>query len=330
MSDPQQSPGPRLSKLPANGVGVSRWRHTDNGLSITRLVSEENTGTEPTIRVYDDALAASLSGNFAQALEGFEVVKQYAVSVGDRELEGAALFRIGQQWENRRDPKRAADAFDAALAIALEVGSKHLEMQALRGCSGELQRRQDFEAAENCLRKSLTLALELGDVKSANVARQNLSVLLTKLGRTQLSQELLEGTGPATAEDDAWSLLAKAKNTFLSGDIDKAIELWNRTVRAASDENGKVLCYGPLVQTLARLNNVHTERGELEAAHRHRAKLFQVRMGGEPDTECSICLDEMRPTDAVEVVLQCSHCYHRDCLRTARIANGKACPLCHE
>ena len=320
----------RSKILPTNGA--PRWRHTDNGLSLTRLVSE-NTTTEPTIRAYDDALAASLSGNFARALEGFEAVKRDAISVGDRELEGAALFRIGQQWENRRDHRRAAEAFDAALAIALEVGSKHLEMQALRGCSSIKKREFDFGGAENCLRKSLALALELDDVQSANVARQNLSVFFTTLGRAQAAQELIEGIA-----DDAWTLLSKAKNKYLAGEVEGAIELWNETVRAATEGGSKK--YAPLTKALASLNNVHTDRGELEAARRHRAKLFEVvgeKNGcGEPETECSICLDEMRSTDAIEVVPQCSHSYHRDCIRSARTATLKAggrvvaCSRCRE
>ena len=180
-------------------------------------------------------------------MAGFERTKQVAQEAGDSELEGAASFRIAQQWTHLQDYRRAREAVQKAYGIADALSSKELKMQTMRADGNIKGRFGDLREEERILRAALTIAEELEDTFSIGVTRQNIAVALRRQGRRDEAEAVL---GDAT---DAWALLLRSNSAWSSGRISEAIDLGMRCAELAEEQD----LAQPLRAVMGNLINLH-------------------------------------------------------------------------
>ena len=173
-----------------------------------------------------------------QRLQELSIVK----IVGDREVEGAACFNLGNAYYDLADFKQAAKYYSDALSIFKETGCRAGEGQVYGNLGIAYHSMGNFKQAIEYHKQNLSIAKEVGDRVGEGKAFGNLGNAYTRLGNfgqaiEELKQNLsiAQEVGDRAGEGRAYGNLGNACHKL--GKFEQAME-YNSKVLSIAEEVG--------------------------------------------------------------------------------------------
>lgn len=214
--------------------------------------------------------AATLKGDYAEAMRIAQLELKMAERLGDKSALGVALSEVGNVHNRQNRAPDALEYLQKSLSIFQELGNKQETARTLHsiGFAYGLQRRYDLGAEYHS--KSLALSEEIGDRKLAALSLNSLGLDQTALGHYQLGLELYQKARVLSEElGDKVTLNLSLNNIathYISqGRYSEALDYLLRSLKIM-DEMGSAADRRSYSYKLQNIGLVYRHQGDLDQA----------------------------------------------------------------
>jgi len=239
---------------------------------ILRIKSQFDA-TETTNLVLKQELLSQLSqlyydfSNHSLSLEYAQKAHQLSLKIGNKASEGAALNKIGQNYQLLGENHKALDALKQSLEIMHEIGDKSGVATTLNNMSQIYQLKEDYKKALECLEESLETFREIGikavegtilnNIGNVYYAKSDYKKAINYLEESlKISQEYNEKLGESATLNNIAGIYQE------KGDLDKAKKLLKLSLKYQHEIGDK---FG-LAGSLNNMGKIYLANGEFQKA----------------------------------------------------------------
>ena len=170
-------------------------------------------------------MAESESEDVVKHMQELSIAK----TLGDREWEGHAYYKLGGVYNSQCNFKQAIEYQKLHLSVVKELGDRSREEEAYCTLGGTYHRLGDFQQALECHKLHLSIAKELGNRSSEEIACFNICVVYNSMGNFKQAAEnhklhlnIAKELGNRDGEGSAYGILGDGYQGL--GNFKQAIE----------------------------------------------------------------------------------------------------------
>ena len=259
-----------FSLLLPMGAAQSRTKGIFQKHSPTFLVTQRQTEEQrkkEALWILELGIQQSTQYQYQEALETFRQALVIYKQIGNKEIEGAILFRIGTTYQDLGQYPQALEFYEQGLTIFKAIGDKQGESLTLIGIGLVYKRlSQDFKAL-SFYQQALAIAKEIGDKPKEMLALNNIGQVYNNQGQYAKALEFYQQSLAISKQIDD-----KAKGSLQlnnigqvynnQGQYTKALEFYQQALaiyKQIGDKAGEGTA-------LRALGNVYNKQGQYAKA----------------------------------------------------------------